>query len=165
MLAGNLEKAGCPSRGASSTPSRSNSVYSTLVTRYSYRYRSGTAAVLPALPLLLLLPLTWPLLLLPLAWPLLLPLAWPLVPLAWPLVPLLLLLLLAADAAASSRSGTRCCSRTFIPSAAPTTRSQEAKPKVRPPACPVPASASSVESMPAMGLLHTAGAGIQSGSA
>lgn len=40
-----------------------------------------------------------------------------------------------------------------MPSAAPTTRSHEAKPKERRPEKPAPVSASSVLSVPAMGLL------------
>ena len=48
----------------------------------------------------------------------------------------------------------RTSASTFMPSAAPTTRSQEANPKVRAEGKPVPASASSVLSVPASGLLR-----------
>lgn len=48
----------------------------------------------------------------------------------------------------------RTCARTFMPSAAPTARSHDAKPNERRRGKPAPASASSVLSVPAMGLLR-----------
>ena len=53
-----------------------------------------------------------------------------------------------------SLRGRRACFSTFMPSAAPTARSQHAKPKERLSAKPAPASASIVASVPASGLLR-----------
>lgn len=53
----------------------------------------------------------------------------------------------------SGGTGTRRSASTFMPSAAPTARGQLAKPNSLPPMWPAPDSASSVESVPASGLL------------
>ena len=50
--------------------------------------------------------------------------------------------------------GKRRCMRTFIPSVAPTRRSHDAKPKIRPSTYPAPVNANMVASVPAKGLLQ-----------
>ncbi|PNH08897.1 hypothetical protein TSOC_004535 [Tetrabaena socialis] len=122
VLAGKTEVFELADTASSLRPSRSNSVYSTFVTPYSYTQRPAAGGGARAAA------------------------AAPSGPGSPPPPP---------AGAGPSTQRRRSCS-TFMPSAAPTARSHDMKPNASPPAPPLenpaPASASSVVSVPAMGL-------------